>query len=126
MLHPLSAKIMSSSTHKTKFLLDENVRIELLRFLKDEGYDATFVRKGATDREVAVLSQQEERVLVANDQDFSQYKHSDIYAVIWLRTPQNDVSALINSFCSLLDEYSDFAGIMIILRIDMRNAVNLD
>lgn len=116
---------MSLSTHKTKFLLDENVRIELFHFLQDKGYDAVCARKQSTDKELAQLSLQEDRVLVTNDEDFSYYSKSEIFAVVWLRIPQADSRALHDAFVMLMGECDDFSDKLIILETDEWRAVLL-
>ena len=41
---------------EVRFLLDENVKKELLKFLKSEGYDVTFKPKGLSNGELAAFS----------------------------------------------------------------------
>ena len=106
---------MRSLTLKVKFLLDENVRQELFRFLTDSGLDFKLVPKSSTDKEVASLSKKEKRILVTNDQDFVCYPRRKIFAVILLKLPQNDPELLILSFTRMLERKSAFAGKLIIL-----------
>ena len=54
-----------------KFLLDENVKKELLTFLKDEGHDTAFKSKGLSNGRLAELSKAERRIFVTNDTDFT-------------------------------------------------------
>ena len=106
---------MSSS--KYKFLLDENVRIELYRFLDKQGVDVKFVLKGIRNGEIAKMSLKEQRLIVTNDQDFSSLTNEEVYGVIWLHIDQNDPDGLINAFSRLLDSQStDFHGRLTILR----------
>ena len=52
--------LLSAPQAKTlKFLLDENVKKELLTFLKEEGYNATFKSKGLSNGRLAELSKTE-------------------------------------------------------------------
>ena len=59
---------MSSS--KCKFLLDENVRIELAEYLHETGADAVRVPKGLKNGRIAALSLKEGRIVVTNDEVF--------------------------------------------------------
>lgn len=95
---------MSSSTHNQKFLIDENVRIELYRYLRNQDFDVTKVAKSTPDINIASLSKSEQRILVTNDEDFSQYSKDHIFAVVWLRIPQRDPQSLISSFEKMLKE----------------------
>lgn len=70
---------MSSLTQKPKFLLDENVRAELLNFLQTKKYDAACAPKGATDKALAQQSLEEHRILITNDEDFCWYAETEIF-----------------------------------------------
>lgn len=85
-----------------KLLLDENVRAELYRFLKEQGFDIKLAPKGSKDEDLARISKEEKRILVTNDQDFSGYTRRKVFAVVWLRIPQNDPASLLDSFQELL------------------------
>ena len=61
---------MSSLTPNLKFLVDENVRTELSRFLRIQGFDFKLAPKGASDKQLALISKTEKRILVTNDEDF--------------------------------------------------------
>ncbi|MBI3190831.1 DUF5615 family PIN-like protein [archaeon] len=87
-----------------KFLLDENVRIELLKFLKKNSFDAVQVR-GITNGKVAEISRLQKRVLVTNDSDFtnrSLYPKENVFSVVILKLPQSDAVLLIKSFSLVL------------------------
>jgi len=101
---------MLPSTSALKFLLDENVRIELSSFLKSKGFDVSLVSKGSTDREVASLSKREGRALVTNDADFAtsgMYSEEKLFALVWLRVAQADGEGLLNSFELFLTEFKE-------------------
>jgi len=55
------------------------------------------------------------RVIVTNDEDFSEYPKSTVFSVIWLRIPQNDPQSLLAMFNKLLKECDDFNGKLIVL-----------
>ncbi len=106
---------MPSSTLNLKFLLDENVRIELSRFLKDQSLDYKLAAKGASDKQLATISKVEKRIVITNDEDFQWFTKDRIYCVIWLWIPQNDPKSLISSFKKLISECKDFSGKIITL-----------
>ncbi len=106
---------MSSSIRKTQFLLDENVRKELFPFLQKMEFSARIAPKGASDETLAQISIKEKRVIVTNDEDFSEYLKSTVFSVVWLKIPQNDPQSLLSMFNKLLKECSDFNGKLIVL-----------
>lgn len=106
---------MSFSTLSHKFLVDENVKIILLRFLESEGFDTKFVPKTAADLKVASISKEEERIIITNDQDFQWYSDKEIFSVVLLKVPQKDNALLIKSFHKLLSECNNFSGKIIVV-----------
>lgn len=106
---------MSSSTPNPPFLLDENVRLELARFLKSRGLDTKMAPGRTRDSIIASLSKSEKRVVVTNDWDFCEYNDKNIFSVIFLRIPQDDPKTLIASFEKLLREFKNFQGRLILL-----------
>ena|SRR3989338_9894599 len=111
---------MSSSTPspKFKFLLDENVRIDLYKFLQSNGFDIKAAPKGTSDSSLASLSKTEKRILVTNDEDFAEYSNDSLFSVIWLKIPQNDPESLISSFTKLLKEFSKFSSRLVVLEAE--------
>jgi len=73
---------MLSSQHTTKFLLDENVKRDLLTFLISKGYDAISKPKGLSNGKLAEFSKLEKRVFVTNDEDFLEFNKEQIFSVI--------------------------------------------
>lgn len=108
---------MSSSTLAPRFLLDENVRGELGRLLKERGYDARHVQKGSDDSALMSISRQEKRVIITNDDDFSSLSAGKAFGVVWLRIPQRDGRALIDAFIGLLSECTDWEGRLVTLSL---------
>lgn len=106
---------MSFLTLDHKFLLDENVKVILSRFLKSEGFDVKLAPKTASDVKLASLSKEEWRILVTNGEDFQWYSGKEIYSVILLKVSQNDNESLIKSFNKLLSEFSNFAGRIVLV-----------
>mgnify|MGYP001614298404 CR=1 FL=1 len=105
-----------------RFLLDENVKKELLKFLKSEGYDAAFKPKGLSNGELAAFSKSEQRILVSNDEHFTdplKFPKDKLFSVVWLRVSQGNPGALLKSFSLLLKSKSkpeDFEGFLITLK----------
>lgn len=106
---------MLLSTLNHKFLLDKNVRIELYRFLKQNHLDAKLVAKSIPDSHSASISKKQRRILVTNDEDFTDYTSEEIFSVVWLRIDQFDPRSLITSFEKLLKELKTFKGKLITL-----------
>lgn len=101
-----------------RFLLDENVRIELAEFLVSRGMDSLSLPKGASDRALASVSKREKRVLVTNDSDFSVCAPTQVFGVVWLRIPQNDSVLLLDQFEKLLTQCTLYARQLITLAPD--------
>ena len=106
---------MSSSTLNHKFLLDENVRVELAGFLKQKRFDVKLAAKSVPDIHNASISKKQRRILVTNDEDFTHYTSDEIFSVVWLRISQSDSHSLIASFEKLLNELKNFKGKVIVL-----------
>lgn len=109
---------MSSSIPNLKFLLDENVKAILTKSLGKQGFDFKLAPKGATDKQLALISKSEKRILVTNDSDFQWYDKNQIYSVILLSIPQNDSLSLVSSFEKLLGEFNNFEGSIILLEVN--------
>lgn len=73
---------MSSLKPAPKFLLDENVRRDLYRFLKARAVDVGLISKSTSDSNVALKSKGEGRVLVTNDRDFCKYDKNEIFSCL--------------------------------------------
>jgi predicted nuclease of predicted toxin-antitoxin system len=96
---------MSSSTPVTpRFLLDENVRVELDALLKEAGLAVKRLAKGAPDRSLMAASREQQLVVVTNDEDFSSLSADQVFSVVLLRIPQHDVRLLLSAFRTLLTE----------------------
>ena len=113
---------LTSKDKKLRFLLDENVKKELLQFLKKD-FDAIFKPKSLSNGELAELSKSEQRVFVTNDWDFTDkfsYNKETIFSIVWLRIPQNKPESLLKEFSKLIDENSseNFEGKLITLYED--------
>lgn len=114
------SSLVSKNT-ELKFLLDENVKKELLQFLKQQGFDVIFKPKGLLNGILAELSKSEQRILITNDEDFVEFTKEEIFSIVWLRIPQNEPESLLKAFSILLKEKAmleDFEGKLIVLKKD--------
>lgn len=78
--------------------------------------DVILAPKGVADNQLASLSKKEQRILVTNDEDFTEYTKDQLFSVIWLRVPQNESQSLLISFEKLTKEVHDFSGKLFILK----------
>lgn len=111
----------SASPLSLKFLLDENVKLRLLSFLKAKGFDVEKATKKSSDEKLASLSKLEQRIFITSDSDFTdpeQYSKEKIFSIVWLRIPQDKPESLISAFSKLLKEINpkDFEGNLITLQ----------
>jgi len=54
-----------------KFLVDENVRKEVIEFLKSFGYEVLLPPSGAEDEEIAQIAKQTKSIILTHDQHFA-------------------------------------------------------
>lgn len=58
-----------------RFLADENIHAELVRWLRATGHDVTYVAEvlsGEPDRAILTTAQRERRIIVTDDTDFGE------------------------------------------------------
>lgn len=116
---------MSSST-LIRFLLDENVRIELATLLSEREINFAVAKKASGDKTLASISLAEKRIVVTNDIDFAKMCKGDVFGVVWLRIPQNDPELLLEKFGQMLDETSmRYADSLVILERNRRRVIPL-
>lgn len=101
-----------------KFLVDENVRRDLLVFLTKKGFEVSSPRKGTTDNEIAKLCNDKQLILITNDTDFSKYSKNKIYSVVLLKIQQSDKDSLLDLFEKLLNKQINFEGKLVTLYLD--------
>lgn len=115
---------MSNSVFRSvKFLSDENLDKRLEEFLKQQGINIVSKPKGLSNGKLAKFSKSEKRVLVTNDDDFTNSEHfpkEKIFSVVWSKIPQDKLEILLKSFSKLLKETKseDFEGKLITLYED--------
>ncbi len=120
----LKVEIMSLSEYQRdnlRFLLDENVKKELLQFLDSKNYDTKIAPKGLKNGKLSDISKIENRILITNDRHFANpniFPKEKIFSVILLQIKQNESDILLDMFSKLLKEKNspeDFEGSLIIL-----------
>ena len=113
-----------SQSHDTKFLLDENVSINLRNLLISKGYDAITVqelnKRGAKNSILQEIARKESRVLITYDKDFVGFKYeSDDHIILVDIHPLIDENVLprfekfLNSF-----SFDDLKDNFVILMVD--------
>lgn len=85
-----------------RFKTDENLPVEVVDLLRQEGHDAQSVidqqLAGHSDRDVAAVCQAEQRALVTLDLDFSDirsYPPEDYFGIIVLRPVLQTISSIL-------------------------------
>ena len=112
---------LSQSQVKPKFLVDENVKRRLEKFLMAEGFDVVRAPRGVSNGKLAELSKSEKRVLVTNDSDLVNpvsFSKEKVFSVVLLAIPQNKPDAFLKAFSMLLKDKpigEDFEGNLIVL-----------
>jgi predicted nuclease of predicted toxin-antitoxin system len=93
-----------------KFKLDENLPIEATALLRDNGHDVHSVHdeqlSGAVDPSIALVCQQEQRILITIDLDFADIRHypPSLYpGIIVLRLARQDRDSVIAIIPRILD-----------------------
>ena len=108
-----------TSRSDLKFLLDENVKAKVGKFLKLEGFDVISATKGFSDSKLANISKSEGRILVTNDSDFTnpiEFSKEKVFSVVLVVIPQDKPEVFIPAFSRLLKNKSksaDFEGNLI-------------
>ena len=93
-----------------RFLVDNQLPIQLARFLLGRGHDAVHVAEvgldEASDKEVWELATREGRVVVSKDEDFFFLAHrpEDQGALLWIRLGNCRKAALVEAFEGALDK----------------------
>lgn len=101
-------------------LIDEDVHVKVISWLKEKGHDAVRVPAGTKNGAVIKLAQSESRVLITRDTDFSNrflYPPSQFKGIIVLKIHPPKLEKLLKPLEQLLDEFPEhnFSGKLIIL-----------
>jgi len=97
-----------------KFKIDENLPIEVAELLRETGYDAMTIEEqnmsSADDPKVMSVCQQEQRILVTFDLDFSDirtYIPHELPGIIILRLKQQDKRHVLEVFTRIMRLFSE-------------------
>ena len=96
-----------------KFLLDENIRIEIKEFLKSKGFSAEYAAKGVSNGRLASLAKDKSLVLVSRDSDFlnkSAFPPKEFSGMIVFVIHPPTVEKLVRALSSLLSKVKEFKG----------------
>ena len=103
-----------------RLLVDENVHVKVISWLKEKGHDAIRVPSGTKNGAVIKLAQSESRVLMTNDNDFENrflYQPSQLKGIIVFKIHPPKLEKLLKALQQLLDEFPEhnFSGKLVIL-----------
>lgn len=102
----------------TKFLLDENIRIEIKEFLESKGFSAEYVTKGISNGRLALLVKEKKLVLLTRDSDFLNsvlFPPNQFFGIIVLQIHPPEAEKLIKGMELLLSEVKEFKGKLFIV-----------
>jgi predicted nuclease of predicted toxin-antitoxin system len=104
-----------------RFLIDENVPIQVMAWLQEKGHDAKRVPSGTKNGNVLALATSELRVVLTQDKDFAnrlQYPPANYHGLIVFRIHPPIVEQLISGLQKLLNEGpSEFSKKLVILEM---------
>jgi predicted nuclease of predicted toxin-antitoxin system len=106
-----------------RFLIDENIRREIIEFLKQKGHDVAVVPSGIEDDMVAKLAKKEKRILLTHDKHFTNifsYPPKEFFGIIRIKIHPPRLKEILSSLGELLQRlsYEDLEKRLIILRKD--------
>ena len=96
-----------------KFLADENVGLEVVKSLRNSGFDIKSVieiNPGATDAQILSMANEKNRILITGDKDFGELVYFGKLAysgVILLRLKKDSLQNKINVLHKLLHHHLD-------------------
>jgi len=108
-----------------RFLANENIPLELVKELKNLGYDilrVDEVKKGMKDYEVLDLSFKEERILITFDKDFGKLVMKEkrkSKSIILLRLPPKSIQYIKNKLFLLFKQIKELEGKFIVVEENM-------
>ncbi len=106
-----------------RFLIDENVRKEVVEFLIKEEHDVKSVPSGYKNGQIASLVKQKKRILLTHDKHFADilmYPPKGFFGIIRIRIHPPTAENIIPSLSKLLKKLSktNLTGKLIILEKD--------
>lgn len=107
-----------------KFLANENMPLEVIKQLKEKGYDVMRVddvQKGMNDNSVLKLSIQENRILITFDKDFGEkvFRNGEAAkGILLLRFVPESVDFITRRMISFLEKSQELENKFIVLEKD--------
>lgn len=92
-----------------RLLIDENVRKEVIDFLKDAGYDASKIPSGCLDGEIAGIAKKEKRIILTHDTHFANillYPPQEFSGIIRIKIHPPRAETIINALNHLFQKLS--------------------
>jgi predicted nuclease of predicted toxin-antitoxin system len=96
-----------------KFLADVNIEKPIVEFLKNSGYDITWIPDydpSMSDQELLNMAVKEDRILLTNDKDFGYFiflQKKRLNGIILFRIKGQKTEDKLNNLRELLDKYDD-------------------
>ena len=100
---------MKGLLRSIKFLSDENVKLDLIKFLSREGVDVKNAPKGEKDLRLFSLACEDERAILTHDKHFlnkALFPPEKSCGIVVMRIHPPDLSKLQSAVLKLLNEYS--------------------
>lgn len=88
-----------------RFLIDENVQVGVIPFLKATGHDAKRIQAGFKNGNVFAQARREKRTLITHDSDFLNsllYPPAESFGIIFLRINPRDLKIIQKALLDLL------------------------
>jgi len=101
-----------------EFLLDENVRVEVIDFLRRKGFKAEYVPKGSTNDKVASLAKRKRLVLITHDTGFADpnlYPPKEFSGIIVIRISPSALDEILSSLERALEQVREISGKLVVL-----------
>ncbi len=91
-----------------KFLLDENIAISVLKYLRKEGYEVRDLKEeklfGIDDIEIIKMAYREERIIITHDKDFIELsKINKHHGILLFRLPKQSPENVIKRLDYILN-----------------------
>ena len=102
-----------------KFLLDENIPIQVKNFLKSKGHIAEYSTKGIKNKELASLALNKQYILLTRDRGFANtilFPPKQFYGIIVLQIHPPKAEKLIKEIESLLTKVKEYKGKLLIIK----------
>ena len=110
-----AGNVMSNSL---KFLLDENVPIEVKEFLESKGFSAEYAAKGINNGRLAAVAKAKKLVLLSRDRDFlkiSLFPPKEYFGIAVFQIHPPKAEKLVSALSSLLAEVKEFKSKLFIV-----------